>query len=76
MRAEGPPYDVIFCRNVVSAFDESTRKSVLERLASVLADDGYLVMGLDETPQASQAFRPVADRQGLFVRNPAHRVAA
>jgi chemotaxis protein methyltransferase CheR len=76
VRGEGP-YDVVFCRNVLSAFDESTRKSVLERIAATLADDGYLVLGLDEgSAQATGAFRPVADRPGLFVRDPAFRVAA
>ncbi len=76
VRGQGP-FDVIFCRNVVSAFDESTRKSVLEHIAASLAEDGYLVMGIDETAaQATEAFRPVAGRPGLYVRDPAYRVAA
>jgi chemotaxis protein methyltransferase CheR len=76
IRGSGP-FDVIFCRNVLSAFDESTRKSVLEHLAGVLAEDGYLVLGLNEVPTArTTAFRPVLGRRGLFVRDPAFRVAA
>ncbi|MDB5461016.1 MAG: chemotaxis protein CheR [Caulobacteraceae bacterium] len=71
------PFDVIFCRNVLSAFDESTRRSVLERIAGALAEDGYLVLGADETAnRAPPAFRPVAARRGLYMRDPAFSVAA
>jgi chemotaxis protein methyltransferase CheR len=75
VRGSGP-FDVIFCRNVLSAFDDSTRKSVLEQLAGTLADDGYLVLGLHETPAPALAFRPVSGRHGLYVRDPAFRAAA
>jgi chemotaxis protein methyltransferase CheR len=71
------PFDVIFCRNVVSAFDESTRKMVLENLALTLAEDGFLMLGLNEAAaEVTQAFRPVPGRRGLYVRNPGHRAAA
>jgi chemotaxis protein methyltransferase CheR len=71
------PFDVIFCRNVLTAFDDSTRRSVLEQIAGVLADDGYLVLGMEETvAQAASAFRPVAGRPGLYVRDPAFRAVA
>jgi len=46
-RAAGP-FDVIFCRNVLSSFDESTRKMVLDHLAQTLAEDGFLMLGLNE----------------------------
>lgn len=39
-----PPYDVIFCRNVLMYFDEGNRESVLCRLAGMLADDGLLFL--------------------------------
>ena len=70
------PFDVIFCRNVLSAFDGATRKSVLEQLAGALAEDGYLMLGLNETPAQTGAFRPVPGRPGLYVRDPAFRAAA
>jgi len=75
VRGSGP-FDVIFCRNVLSAFDASTRKSVLELLAGALAEDGYLVLGLNETiAGVAPAFRPAPGRKGLFVRDPAYRTA-
>ena len=42
-------FDVIFCRNVISTFDAATQRRVLEQLARALPDDGWLVLGLDET---------------------------
>ena len=35
-------FDIIFCRNVVIYFDKPTQKTLFERYAGVLADDGYL----------------------------------
>ena len=71
------PFDVIFCRNVLTAFDDSTRRSVLEQMAGVLAEDGYLVLGMGETAApAASAFRAVAGRPGLYVRDPAFRAVA
>jgi chemotaxis protein methyltransferase CheR len=64
-------WDVILCRNVLSGFDDELRRTVLERLASVLADDGRLVLGLSETVHGlTDAFRPVPGRRGLYSRNP------
>ncbi len=74
IRGSGP-FDVIFCRNVLSSFDPPTRKAVLERLAGVLATDGYLMLGINETV-ASPAFRAQPDKQGLYVRDPAFQAAA
>jgi chemotaxis protein methyltransferase CheR len=70
------PFDVIFCRNVLSAFDESTRKSIAPLLAAALAEDGYLVLGLDEMFALTPAFRAVPGRRGLYMRDPASRAVA
>jgi len=70
------PFDVIFCRNILSAFDEFTRKSVLEDLAGALADHGYLVLGLMEDVTPIQALQPVPGRRGLYRRDPAFRAVA
>ena len=70
-------FDVIFCRYVLSALDEATHRRVLEGLAAALPADGFLVLGLNETPLGvTDAFRPIGSRPGLFARNPAFRVAA
>ncbi len=70
-------FDVIFCRNVLSDLDEVARPRVLEGLAAALPADGFLVLGLEETPLGvTDAYRPITGREGLFARNPAYRVAA
>ncbi len=42
-------FDIIFCRNVLIYFDVPTKQAVLEKMARVLAPDGYLFMGAAET---------------------------
>jgi chemotaxis protein methyltransferase CheR len=70
-------FDVIFCRNVISTFDAATRRRVLEQLARALPDDGWLVLGLDETVVGvTEALRPVQGRRGVYAPNPAYRAAA
>ncbi len=64
------PFDLILCRNVLPAFDRDTAQRVLEQLASVMAPDGRLLLGLSETVHGiSGAFRPVAGRRGLYARD-------
>jgi chemotaxis protein methyltransferase CheR len=70
LRAAGQ-FDVIFCRNVLNAFDESTRAMVLDQLALALSDDGFLILGLNEAVAGvTKAFRPVPGRRGLYIRAP------
>jgi len=71
------PFDLILCRNVLSAFDSSTARTVLEQIANTLAPDGFLVMGAHETSaHHTPAFRPVPGLHGLYMRDPNFRVAA
>jgi chemotaxis protein methyltransferase CheR len=71
------PFDLVLCRNVVSAFDPSTARSVLEQIAGELAPDGYLIMGAYETSaHHCPAFRPVPGLRGLYMRDPNHRAVA
>ena len=69
-------FDVIFCRNVLPYFDGDTRKATLEKLAAVLAPDGFLFLGATETAMDSPAFRPTPGRRGLYARDPEFRQAA
>lgn len=70
-------FDVIFCRNVVSAFEETVRRRVLDQLAQALPEDGRLVLGLDETVNGlTDALQPVPGRRGVYAPTPGHRRAA
>ena len=68
-------FDVILCRNVVSGLEEAAKTKILDSLAQRLAPDGMLVLGATETA-GSEAFLPVAGRNGLYTPNPAARAAA
>ncbi|HEX4196627.1 MAG TPA: protein-glutamate O-methyltransferase CheR [Caulobacteraceae bacterium] len=69
-------FDVIFCRNVISGFDEPTRRRVLDQLARALPSDGRLVLGFDETVSGlTETLAPVPGRRGVYAPTAA-RIAA
>lgn len=60
-------FDLIVCRNVLIYFDQPTKSDVLDRLARVVAQDGFLILGAAETTIGlTQAFRSVPDKRGLY----------
>lgn len=59
-------YDLIVCRNVVSAFAPDARRATLERLDQALAPGGRLMLGAGEP--APRGFQPLAGAPCLFVR--------
>ncbi|WP_417686957.1 CheR family methyltransferase [Roseibium sp.] len=62
-------FDVLFCRNVLIYFDQPTKTEILDRLAKMVPEDGYLVLGAAETVVGlTDAFKPVAGKRGLFQR--------
>ncbi len=68
-------FDIVFCRNVLIYFDQTTKVDILGRIAKTMAPDGYLVLGAAETVVGlSDAFKPAPDRRGLYV--PAAAAAA
>jgi chemotaxis protein methyltransferase CheR len=63
-------FDLVFCRNVLIYFDQETKIGVLNRLARQMPSDGFLVLGAAETVIGlTDAFKPMADRRGLYVPN-------
>ncbi len=63
-------FDLIFCRNVLIYFDQQTKIDLLDRLARVVAIDGYLVLGAAETVVGlTDSFKIVGDKHGLYVPN-------
>jgi chemotaxis protein methyltransferase CheR len=61
-------FDVVFCRNVLIYFDQGTKTAVLAQIARQMPDDGYLVLGAAETVIGlTEAFKPLADKRGLYV---------
>jgi chemotaxis protein methyltransferase CheR len=65
------PFDLIFCRNVLIYFDQETKIALLQRLARVIASDGYLVLGAAETVVGlTDSFKAIADKRGLYAPNP------
>ena len=61
------PFDVIFCRNVLMYLETCHRYAVLERMASLLAPDGLLILDPTEhLGKAGHLFTPAAD--GVYSR--------
>jgi chemotaxis protein methyltransferase CheR len=62
-------FDIIYCRNVLIYFDEGTKRGILERMAQLLPDDGYLLLGAAETVVGiTNAFSPLEGAQGVSVK--------
>ena len=70
-------FDVIFCRNVLIYFDQDTKTSIFNRLAKAIEPDGFMVLGAAETVVGlTEAFKPFADRRGLYRPNGSAGAAA
>jgi chemotaxis protein methyltransferase CheR len=70
-------FDVVFCRYVLSGMTEDAQRKVIDDLACLVPEDGYLVLGVKEPVVAmGHAFQPVVGRPGLYRRNPSFVAAA
>ena len=71
------PFDIVFCRNVLIYFDAATKQNVLERIAPILAPDGYMILGAAETVLGvTAAFSPVENARGVYSRANAQKKLA
>ncbi len=60
-------FDVVFCRNVLIYFDQTTKSSILERISRILFNDGLLYLGGAETVLGvSDRFEPLAGHRGIY----------
>jgi chemotaxis protein methyltransferase CheR len=70
-------FDVIFCRNVLGLLTEAMQVRLLDNLSRALALHGVLVLGQEErVTTLVRTLVPVSGRPGVYVRDPAARVAA
>lgn len=63
------PFDIVFCRNVLIYFDRATKANVLDRLAAIMAPDGFLILGGPETTLGlSKCFERHGEWRNVYVR--------
>jgi chemotaxis protein methyltransferase CheR len=63
-------FDVIFCRNVLIYFDQSTKTDIFNRLMKVNEADGYLFLGAAETVVGlTDRYRICPNRRGVYLPN-------
>lgn len=56
-----PPYQVVFCRNLLIYFDRPTQHHAIDQLQALLSDSGLLFLGHSETSLLQKrAFSPLA----------------
>lgn len=59
--------DVVFCRNVLIYFDQTTKIDVINRLAKLTAPDGFLSLGAAETVVGlTESFKAITGRRGIY----------
>lgn len=71
LQPQAGTFDLILCRNVLLYFSLETRRKAFDRLADVLAEDGYLMLGAGETVIGqTDAFISAPELRGLYRRAP------
>jgi chemotaxis protein methyltransferase CheR len=61
------PVDILFMRNVLIYFDTETKRQIFEKIKTVLAPDGYLFLGVAETPyRIIEGFKKVTGSTNVY----------
>lgn len=61
-------FDVVFCRNVLIYFDQTTKSEILGRIGKLLSSDGALYLGGAESVLGiSDEFKPYPGLRGVYV---------
>ncbi|MEN9846174.1 MAG: hypothetical protein RIS36_1321 [Pseudomonadota bacterium] len=61
------PVDILFMRNVLIYFDTETKRQIFEKIKTVLAPDGYLFLGVAETPyRITEGFKKVTTSTNVY----------
>ncbi|MDH4870680.1 CheR family methyltransferase [Pseudomonas sp. BN515] len=72
-----PPYDFVFCRNLLIYFDRPTQSAVLEVLKRLMQRDGAMFIGPAEASLLSQqGMQPLGYPQAFVFRHAPPQVAA
>lgn len=62
-------FDIVFCRNVLIYFDKETKAKVLQAMAQLLPDDGFVILGGAETVLGiTDAFKPMDNTRGIYIK--------
>ena len=65
-------FDVIFCRNVLIYFDQETKARVLNGMADIMSEDGFLYLGGAETVLGiTERFQLMPSHRGIYGLAPA-----
>ena len=60
-------FDVIFCRNVLIYFDQETKARVLNGMADIMSEDGFLYLGGAETVLGiTERFQLMPSHRGIY----------